>query len=105
MIKYYTDSKQIDKLGDKLFAFAKLAIGTMNTTKNKEEYEIGVLTAIVSEAKSYIKGNIKQDFLQTINKAINIQRDNIDKFREEDKDFTKILSTQLKELFECKNLL
>ena len=95
MIEYYIQSEQEEKLAEKACSFAKMAIKAMSTTKNKEEYQIGVLEAILAPTVKYIKGREKENLIDAIQEAVSIQREYIDKYRLSDKEFTKVLTSQL----------
>jgi len=105
MHKYYMQTQQELKFGEKAVAYAKLAIKAMSTTKDKKEYEVGVLTTILDVSSKYIKGNAKKDINDALKQAIDIQREYVQKYRVTDKELSKVLAAQLSELMKCKSLV
>ncbi len=105
LIKHYTKSGQIDVLNKKIVIYTKTAIGTLSTTKNKEEYEIGVLTAILKPASVILKGQSVSELDRILANAANIQREYIAKYRVSDMSLAKVLSAQLDEIMKCKNMI
>lgn len=104
IIDYYKSINDMKKLSDKLVSFANLAIRSMSTTKNKEQYKVGVLSTIIKSSNKYLNSSSKSSLKNSIDSAIGKQRDCIEKYRDTDKDLTKVLSKQLDELYRCKNL-
>ena len=105
LVKHYTKSGQIDVLNKKIIIYTKTAIGTLSTTKNKEEYEIGVLTAILKPASVVLRGQTISELDRILGKAADIQREYITKYRVSDMSLAKVLSAQLDEIMKCKNMI
>ena len=105
MVEYYIQSEQEVKLAEKACSFARMAIKSMSTTKNKEEYEVGVLEAILTPTAKYIKGRERENLIDALNEAIDAQRMYIERYRVSDQSLSKVLTSQLSDLMKAKNLL
>lgn len=105
MVEYYIQSEQQEKLAEKACSFARMAIKSMSTTKNKEEYETGVLEAILTPTAKYIKGRNRENLIDSINEAMDAQRMYLERYRLSDRDLSKVISSQLTDLMKAKNLL
>jgi len=103
MIRYYTQSKQEDSLGNKLTAFARLAINAMSSTNSN--YQSGVLKAIINgSTRRYIKDTNRNKLLNLLRDKIDEVRSQLEKYRDSNKD-TKILVSNLRDLTDTKNQL
>ena len=105
MVEYYIQSEQQTKLAEKACSFARMAIKSMSTTKNKGEYQAGVLEAILTPTAKYIKDRNRENLIDNINEAMDAQRMYLERYRLSDKDLSKVLTMQISDLMKAKNLL
>lgn len=105
MVEYYIQSEQQAKLAEKACSFARMAIKSMSTTKNKGEYQAGVLEAILTPTAKYIKDRNRENLIDNINEAMDAQRMYLERYRLSDKDLSKVLTMQISDLIKAKNLL
>jgi hypothetical protein len=77
LTKYYISSKQEDKISSKLTGIAESAMNAMDKTEVTENYEVGVLEAILTEGKKYFNDKDKRSLISIIEQQIRIHNDAI----------------------------
>lgn len=109
MVKHYTQADQCDKLADKVASAVKLALKAMDTNKVTDSYDEGVLTAIIKPAAKYLRGSVAGKSLKSaLEDGIGAVRENIEKQRNKDnvdRELTKKLGYQMKEIMYCRSLI
>ena len=105
-LDYYMHIEKQDQLAEKVLTFVRSCTRAMSTSKIKEDYQVGVLTEVLTPTAKYFKGRTKENLVDTLNEAISAMRSYIEDNRDlRNTALSKVLSSQLSELMKVKNLL